>query len=131
MNPTHCASGFTLDAGALIAYERNAERVRGALREARRREVTIAVPAGAIAQAWRGGARQAQLSRLLRSPDLIVVPLSLDVARAAGELCGQTGTSDAIDASVALCALQLDHIVVTSDPAGLKWLAPNLRLYPV
>lgn len=101
------------------------------MREARRRQVTIAVPAGAVAQAWRSGAQQAQLSRLLRSPDLIVVPLGLDVARAAGELCGQTRTWDVIDASVALCARQLDHIVITSDPADLKRLTPNLRLYPV
>ena len=54
--------------------------------------------------------------------------LDLDEARAAGSLCGITGTADVIDASVALLAKRHHATVVTSDPADLRRLDADLRL---
>lgn len=54
------------------------------------------------------------------------------MARACGRLCGRTGTSDVIDASVAMTAAQFarsEHtVVVTSDPHDITPLAAALNL---
>ncbi|MGQ0772922.1 MAG: PIN domain-containing protein [Pseudonocardiales bacterium] len=113
--------GLTLDAGALIAIDRGDEDIRALLRRARAHEWPIVIPAGALAQAWRGGSRQARLADFLRArrdrPTLH--PLDAAVARTAGELCGRTGTTDVIDASVVLCARSHGYHAVTSDPGDL------------
>lgn len=76
------------DAGALVAAERN-ERSMWLLHDAAlRRGLSPLVPAGALAQAWRGGP-QATLSRLLRG--CTVTPLDEDVAREAGVICRPAG----------------------------------------
>src|SRR5207244_6080296 len=58
-----------LDAGALIEFDRGAERMRALVRLARQRAVPLIVPAGALAQAWRDGRRQARLAALVGAPD--------------------------------------------------------------
>jgi len=63
------------------------------------------VPAAVVAQAWRDGARQARLARLLKGCD--VVPLDDASAREVGELLGRAGVSDPADGSVALLAAGL------------------------
>ena len=89
------------DAGALVAAERNV-RLLWALHDATlRRDLTPIVPAGVLAQVWRGGP-QANLSRLLAG--CRVTSLDESLARAAGTLCGQAGTSDVVDASVVVLA---------------------------
>ncbi len=50
-------SAITFDAGALIAIERRSRRMQALLEEIDRRDRQVAVPAGAVAQAWRGGPR--------------------------------------------------------------------------
>lgn len=120
--------GLTLDAGALIAFDRCDRRVVVLLDEAERAGLSVVIPAGALAQAWRGGPRQARLARLVGSPPVQVVPLDEHAARVAGELCGVVGHFDVIDASVALCAAQRGHAVVTSDPGDIGKLNPHLRL---
>lgn len=86
------------------------------------------MPAGALAQVWRDGSRQAVLARLLRQDHVEVVPLDDAAARAAGQLCGATQTSDVIDASVVLCARARHQPVLTSDPDDLRRLDPRLRI---
>lgn len=78
------------------------------------------VPTVVLAQAWRGGP-QANLSRLLAR--CTVSPLDEPLARAAGTLCGQTGTRDVVDASVAVLAHALAAPVVTGDRNALDALA--------
>src|SRR5436190_12869050 len=87
----------------------------------------VIVPAGAFAQAWRGGAqRQAQLARAVNQME--IAPLDEPVARAAGVLCGVTSTSDVVDASVALAAAHPDTTAVcTSDPDDIARLLEALR----
>lgn len=117
-----------LDAGALVAFERNDRAVRRLVELAAEHGASLHVPAGVVAQVWRDGARQARLARLVKSRLLDVRELDLDEARAAGALCGATGTADVIDASVALLARRHRAAVVTSDPDDLRRLDPGLPL---
>lgn len=120
-------AGLTMDAGGLIAVERRDRRVRVLLDEAERAGWTVAVPVGPLAQVWRGGPRQALLARFLSASDHVdIVEWDLPAARAAGVLCGRTGTSDVVDASVVLCAREREHRVVTSDPGDLAALDAGL-----
>ena len=91
-------SGLTLDAGALIAFERNDRRTVAILLRALEQGVELATVAGAVGQVWRDGARQVRLARLLGSGAVHVEPLDDARARAAGQLCGVAGTEDVIDA---------------------------------
>jgi hypothetical protein len=120
-------SGLTLDAGALIAFERNDRAVVAILARALELNLRLAVPAGVVGQVWRDGRRQARLARLLGSRIAEIEPLDDQRARAAGQLCGFAGTADVIDASVVLCARVRRHGVLTSDPEDLLRLDPSLR----
>lgn len=113
-----------LDAGALIAVDRADRRVVRLLELA----AEVHVPAGALAQAWRNPARQARLARVVASADVRIDPLDAVSARAAGQLCAATGTSDVIDASVAIAARALGGVVVTSDADDLRRLDPGIDL---
>ncbi len=99
-------SDQTLDAGALIAFERGDRAMLAMIVVARNDGIRFAVPAGVIAQVWRDGRKQARLARLLASDVVEVEPLTDRRAREAGQLCGVAKTSDIVDASVALCARQ-------------------------
>lgn len=66
-------TGATLDAGALIALESGSRRMAVLVEEALASRAELAVPAGALAQAWRGGERQARIARLLRASNTSVV----------------------------------------------------------
>ena len=97
----------------MIAFERG-DRVVAALVEAtRRRRQQVVTSSGCVGQVWRrGGPRQAHLARLLRGVD----ERGLDpaVSRRVGELCGQTGSGDVVDAHVVLLARDGD-VILTSD----------------
>ena len=124
-------SGLTLDSGALIAFERNDRRIVTVILRALHNGLSIAVPAGVVAQVWRDGKRQVPLVRLLGSHLVDIEPLDDQRARAAGQLCGATGTSDVIDASVVLCARARGHAVMTSDVDDLRRLDSSLPLHTV
>ncbi len=121
-------AGVTFDTGALIAIERGEPRLQALLDEASVAGADIAVPAGVIAQAWRGSLRQARLARFLALKIVTAVPLDEAEARATGALCGRTGTSDVVDASVVICARGRGHMVVTGDRDDLAALDPALGL---
>jgi hypothetical protein len=112
-------SGLVLDAGALIALDREDNRMLRRLLRARQDREPVRTNPMALAQAWRDGRRQATLARSLR--DIEVRPMTEDDGRRAGELLGATGTSDPIDASVALLATRGDQLY-TSDPGDLRKL---------
>lgn len=121
-------SGLTLDAGALIAFERNDRRVVGLIARALQLQLELCVPSGVVGQVWRDGRRQVRLARLLGSREVEVESLDDLRARAAGQLCGLCRTADIIDASVALCAKSRGHRVLTSDPEDLRRLDAELEL---
>jgi hypothetical protein len=133
MAPRGALIGLTLDAGALIALEKGSAAVKSVLQDADAQGYPIAIPAGALAQAWRDGKKQSILARFLKAGSgsggaPTVEPLHQRAAKQAGELCALTGTSDVVDASVVLCAWLHRHAVVTSDPDDLRKLAPSLSL---
>ncbi len=122
-------AGATLDTGALIAIERADLRMQALLDEAHATGAVLAVPAGAVAQAWRSGTRPARRARFLKLAIVAVVPLDEPEARAAGAMCGRTATADVIDASVVICARARQHVVVSSDPDDLTALDPTIRIF--
>jgi hypothetical protein len=108
----------------LIAVDRADRRVIRLLELAQE----IHVPAGALAQAWRNPARQVRLVRVLSSESVVIHPLDAASARAAGQLCAATATSDVVDASVVLVARIVDGVTVTSDSDNLRRLDPGIDL---
>ncbi len=113
-----------LDAGALIAIDRADRRVIRLLELAHE----VHVPAGALAQAWRNPARHVRLARVMSADGIVIHPLDGASARAAGQLCAATSTSDVVDASVVLVAAVVDGVTVTSDPDDLRRLTPGIEL---
>ena len=77
---------------------------------------------------WRGSGRQVRLARLLNAQDVTVAALTDAGARAAGVLCGTTGTTDVIDASVVLAARMHNATIISSDRADLELLDPMVRV---
>lgn len=121
-------AGITLDAGALIAVDRDDRRVLVLLSRATETNARVTIPAGALAQAIRRPERQVRLARLVRQPTTDVVPLDRVDATRVRRLLAASGTSDVIDAHVVICARRRQQQVVTSDPDDLRRLDPALRL---
>lgn len=91
---------------------------------------TVLVPAGVIAQVWRNSNRQVVLARTLKRCE--EVPLDGSMARMAGQLCGSVGTSDVIDASVAVVASSNagsanEIVLLTSDTEDIRTLLSEVR----
>jgi len=120
--------GVTLDAGGLIALDRDDRRVVVLLARAHETGARVTVPASALAQAIRRPERQARLARLIRHPGTDVIDLDRVDATHVGRLLAASGTSDITDAHVVICARRADQPVVTSDPGDLRQLDPALRL---
>jgi predicted nucleic acid-binding protein len=113
--------GITYDTGALLAAERNDRRMWALHAAFLAEEVVPTVPAPVLAQAWRGGAKQASLSRLLALCE--VEPMSEEQARAVGQLAKRTRSADVVDLTVAEGALRRDDAVVTSDTRDIERIA--------
>lgn len=109
---------FVLDAGALVAVERNDRDLIALLKNELLAGRPCRTHGGVIGQVWRGGTgRQALLSRLLAGVE--VVPLDHDLGRRAGVLLARAGSADVIDAAVVLLAHH-DDVIVTSDADDLR-----------
>ena len=120
--------GVTLDAGALIALERDDRRVLVLLARARETGARVTIPATALAQVVRTPARQVRLARLVRQPTTDVVPLGRVDATSVGRLLAASDTADIVDAHVVICARRAAQQVATSDPEDLLALDPDLRV---
>lgn len=121
-------TGLTLDAGALIALDRDDRQVLRLLATSVALGARVTIPAGVLAQSLRQPQRQAQLARLLRQPTTDVVALNRRDAVLVGRMLARSGTSDVIDAHVVLCARRAEQSVVTSDGDDLARLDPTLTL---
>ena len=124
-------SGITLDAGGLIAVDRNDRRVLALVARATERGLRITIPASALAQAIRNPARQVRLSRLIRQAGTDLMALDGMDTTAVGLLLARTGTGDIVDAHVVVCAQRAGQAVVTSDANDLRRLAPQLLFVEV
>jgi predicted nucleic acid-binding protein len=123
--------GVTLDAGGLIALDRNDRRVLVLLARAGEAGTRITIPATALAQAIRRPERQVRLARLIRQPTTDIVELDRVDATSVGRLLAASGTSDIADAHVVICARRAGQQVVTSDPGDLRLLDPTIQLITV
>lgn len=103
---------LVLDAGGLIAFDRRDRRVGALLRVAQRNGIAVRTSAGVLAQAWRAGARQANLVRVLTGIDIAAIDETS--GRRVGELLARNGTGDVVDGHVALLVAAEDT-VLTSD----------------
>lgn len=116
---------LVLDAGALIALDRNDRAMWLRLKAAQLAGDVPRTHGGVIGQVWRGEApRQARLALALSGLD--VRPLDESLGRAAGALLARARRRDVIDAALVLLALDGDDIV-TSDPDDLEPLAQALE----
>lgn len=111
---------LVLDAGALVALERNERRMWVRLKAAQLDGDLPVTHAGVLGQVWRGGPRQARLSQAVGGID--VRALDEPLGRAAGLLLGAAGLADVVDAGVVLLAADGDEIV-TVDHEDLARLA--------
>ena len=122
---------LVLDAGALIAIDRNDRGVSAMLRVALDDGDEVHVPAGVVAQTWRGR-RPSGEPGPARCGRCEEVPLDSEVARAVGLLCRRAGTNDVIDASVAVAAATAalsDFVaVLTSDVDDLADLLSTVNV---
>lgn len=110
-----------LDAGALVALERNDGAMWRRLKAARLKGEVWVTHAGVVGQVWRGnGPRQALLANALDGIE--IRPLDEALGRAAGVLLSRTRGADVIDAALILLAQDGDD-VVTSDADDLEVLA--------
>ncbi len=120
--------GVTYDTGALVAAERNNRQMWalhvGYLAE----EVISTVPASVLAEAWRGGSRQASLSRLLRMCN--TEPMTENLARNVGVLAGSSGHDDIVDVSVVEGAVRRGDAIVTSNLTHVRMVAGAVGASP-
>jgi hypothetical protein len=121
-------NGVTLDAGALIALDRDDRRVVALLARAAEVGARTTIPATALAQAIRRPSEQARLARLLRQPSTELVSLDGPDATQVGLLLSASKTSDIVDAHVVICARRRGEMIVTSDPEDLRTLDPAAEL---
>ena len=120
--------GVIYDTGALVAAGRDSRPMwalhAGYLAE----EVIPTVPAPVLAEAWRGGSRQASLSRLLRMCD--TEPMSEELARHVGVLAGESGHENIVDVSVVEGAVRRGDAVVTSNMTRIRMVADTTGARP-
>lgn len=114
--------GLVLDAGALQALEQRHLRLLVDLRRASELGLPVRIPAGALAQSWRGGPRSASIARLLKQP-CTVVQIDARSARTIGEFIASlritAAKPDVVDAHVALLARSTRSLVWTTDPGDM------------
>lgn len=120
-------TGLTFDTGALIALERRKLRMRQVFERARERDQIITVPADVVAEWWRGptDVRKA----ILDSVD--VEPLSLDLAKIAGQALGAVPGATLVDAIVVASAASRGDVIYSSDVHDLERLRrvfPSVRI---
>jgi predicted nucleic acid-binding protein len=111
------------DAGALVAADRGERSLWAQFAAAVADRRPVVVPSPVLTQAWRDGATQARLARLVAGCRVLAPDEQL--ARQAGVLLGRSHTSDAVDAIVVATAIALRAGIVTSDIDDIKLLAES------
>ena len=110
---------IVLDSGAVIASERNDARFAALLAAARKKRVSMLLPATVVAETWRGPSTHPRAARLLGSIDGFP-ELDLSAARRAGALLARSGTAAIVDGNVVDVAIAMrPSTIVTSDPGDV------------
>jgi predicted nucleic acid-binding protein len=103
--------GLTFDTGMLIALERRKQRAARIFSVATDAGVRITVPVAAVGEWWRG--RTDAREEILASVD--VEPMSLSLAKLAGEAIARVRGATLVDAVVMASAALRGDTVYTSD----------------
>jgi hypothetical protein len=115
------AGGVVLDAGVLVAAERNEKRFWAVWDEII--DLPKLVPTPVLAQVWRGQP-SAALERVLKACRIQI--LDVWAAKRVGELCARTRTSDIADATVMFLASLRGDDVLTTDLRDMRRLTAGL-----
>jgi hypothetical protein len=118
--------GVTYDTGALIAADRNDRRMWALHAGFLALEISPTVPTPVLAEAWRGGPRQASLARFLAL--CTTEPLTDAQAKAVGALAARAGHDDIVDVTVVEGAIRRRDSVVTSNPSHIRAIADGARV---
>jgi hypothetical protein len=114
-----------LDAGALMAVDRQNRLIGAQLRVLQRQGTPVRVSSAVVGQVWRDGRKQANLARVLAGVG--IEPLGADDGKRIGELLALSGSADVVDAHVALITAHAD-LVLTSDPGDIRTLLHARRV---
>jgi hypothetical protein len=117
------ARGLTLDAGAIIAYEKHSRGMWALFKAAIDHDATITVPTVVVAQVHRGNSPL--LSRMLSACN--IETLTLERARRAGSLLAASRTTDIADAVVVAGAAARRDAILTSDRVDIERLIAAAR----
>lgn len=111
------------DAGVFIALENPAQRgvVLALVERMRQDGVDPVTVDAALAQVWRNPATQVPISMLVKATTVH----QFGDPKTIGMRCAMAGTSDVVDASLAVLASQLDMTVLTTDPNDMAALGAN------
>ena len=114
-----------VDAGPFIVDAENLNsRLWALIKVAAKRGGELHTTHPVLAQVWRHPARQVNLIRALRHFEVH----SLDDSRAVGTRLARTGTSDVVDAHLAVVAEKLGTFILTADPNDMLRLEHASRL---
>ena len=116
-------SNVVLDAGALLALDRNDKTMWLRLKIAEQNQLPIITHCGIVGQVWRHPSGQARLAKVLTS--VVVVPVDDRLGRAAGLLLTANRSADVIDAALA-CLCRPGDVLYTSDIDELSALLSRL-----
>jgi predicted nucleic acid-binding protein len=123
-------TGLTFDTGALIALERRKQRMKEVIERALETDQAITVPADVVGEWWRGKTRLRQ--NILEAVD--VEPLTVGLAKRAGEALAAVPGATLVDAVVMASAASRGDIVYSSDIEDLEKLRrvfPGVRILRV
>jgi len=114
-----------LDAGVFIALDNSSQRevVQALVRKMVAEGVVPATNDAALAQAWRDPAKQVSMTMLLKA--VTVYPFGNP--RAIGQRCALSGTSDVVDASLAVLSDRLGDTILTTGPHDMAVLGADFE----
>jgi len=114
-----------LDAGALVAVDRRSRIIGAQLRVLQQQGTPVRVSSAVVGQVWRDGRKQANLAGVLTGVG--IEALGKDDGKRIGELMALAGSSDVVDAHVALMTAPAD-LVLTNDPDDIRKLLQARRV---
>jgi predicted nucleic acid-binding protein len=113
---------LALDSGVLITAEKD-QRVEAIIRKWLREGARLLIPAPAIAEAIRGGPKDAAANRLIKAVNH-VANTSEAIGRDAGARLGSAASAATLDALiVATAEAHLATDILTTDPGDIRGLA--------
>jgi predicted nucleic acid-binding protein len=113
---------LALDSGALITAEKDS-RVEAVIRKWLREGARVLIPAPSLAEAIRGGPKDAAANRIIKAVNHIA-STSEAIARDAGARLGAKRSTETIDALVVATAeTYLATDILTTDPSDIRELA--------